>query len=66
MGIREEVFFEKDLCERCLYEVGKERWVTDHIWCKTHYEMWLLEWCDDDGREYIGDEKEYAKLEARL
>ena len=66
MGIREELSGEKDLCERCLYELGKERWVTDHIWCNIHYEMWLLEWCDDDGREYIGDEEAYSELIDRL
>ena len=60
------LYNEKQLCERCLDEGQKERWATDHIWCNAHYEMWLLEWCDDDGREYIGDEAAYSKLEARL
>ena len=60
------LYNEKQLCERCLDEVQKERWATDHIWCNTHYEMWLLEWCDDDVREYIGDEAAYSELEARL
>jgi len=30
-----------DYCERC-EDLGITRRVTDEIWCKAHYELWLL------------------------
>jgi hypothetical protein len=36
------------------------------MWCKIHYEMFLLEEFDDQGNEFISDKDAYEDLEDSL
>jgi len=40
-GVAPDTIFGMDYCERC-DDLGITRRVTDEIWCKAHYELWLL------------------------
>jgi len=51
-GVAPDTIFGMDYCYRC-EDLGITRLATDEIWCKAHYELWLL--CGDNHNPFAPD-----------